>query len=156
MKTSSCGALALLMYGISTSAFAGIYGDDVTRCMVKFATDADQVALVQWIFANAATHPALKAYVSTTQAQREDADKKMAAITSRLLGQDCHKEVVAAMKYEGGAFMETSFGALGEIAMRGMMNDPDVNKNMGNWVKYIDPDLFTKMATEAGKPAPEK
>src|SRR4051812_48708167 len=46
----------------SPTAFAGIYADDATRCLVKSMTAEDQLVLVKWVFASMSLHPAIKQY----------------------------------------------------------------------------------------------
>lgn len=57
--------LALLTVG---SAHAGPYSDDLGKCLVASTTAADKGALVKWMFATAALHPAVKSVASVTPA----------------------------------------------------------------------------------------
>lgn len=156
MKHFGTGAAALtLALAVSLPAQAGIYGDDATRCLAKSATEADQLLLVQWIFSGIARHPAIEKYASITPGQRAEIDKNMSVLVTRLLSQDCRKEVVAAFKYEGGEFLEKSFSALGEIAMGGLTTNPQVGEAMGAWAKNMDEKTFDGLAAEAGRPLPK-
>lgn len=146
------GAAALL----PLPASAGIYADDATRCLAKSMTEADQMALVKWIFGAIALHPSLKEYSSITPQQRSQMDKDMSALVTKLLMQTCRKEAVDAIKYEGPSFLEKSFGALGEIAVGGLMSQPDVSKGLSTWATPEDIKAFGALAAEAGRAAPPK
>jgi hypothetical protein len=157
MKKYLLGAAALAAAALSSPpALAGIYADDATRCLAKSMTEADQIALVKWIFVAMAQHPALKEYSQVTPAQRTQSDKDMSALVTKLLMQTCRKEAVDAIKYEGPGFLEKSFGALGEIAVGGLMTNPDVAKGLATWATPEDIQAFGALAAEAGRPTPPK
>jgi hypothetical protein len=67
---------------------------------------------------------------------------------------DCRKEAVAAIKYEGPNSFETSFQTLGEVASRGLMNNPQVQNGMAALGSDIDKQKFEELAKEAGLSAP--
>ena len=157
MKNGLLGVTALTAIMLSSpSAFAGIYADDATRCLAKSMTDADQIALVKWIFVAIAQHPSLKEYSGVTPAQKTQSDKDMSALVTKLLMQTCRKEAVDAIKYEGPSFLEKSFGALGEIAVGGLMTNPDVAKGLSTWATPEDVQAFGALVAEAGRPIPPK
>lgn len=157
MKNSLLGAAALAVATLSSApAWAGIYADDATRCLAKSMTEADQIALVKWIFVAMAQHPSLKDYSSVTPAQRAQSDKDMSTLVTKLLMQTCRKESVDAIKYEGASFLEKSFGALGEIAVGGLMTNPDVAKGLSSWATPEDIQAFGALAAEAGRPSAPK
>jgi hypothetical protein len=154
MKNRVLGATALAAAALfSPSALAGVYADDATRCLVKSMTSEDQLVLVKWIFVGMSVHPAIKQYSSVTPDQRSQADKDMSTLVRKLLMQSCRTVTVDAMKYEGGGFLEQSFGALGQIAMGGLMTNPDVAKGLSSWATPEDIQAFNTLATEAGRPA---
>jgi hypothetical protein len=157
MKNSLLGAVALAAVSLSAPpAWAGIYADDATRCLAKSMTDADQIALVKWMFTAIAQHPALKEYSTITPAQKAQTDREMSTLVMRLLTQTCRKETIDALKYEGPSFLEKSFGALGEIAVGGLMTNADVAKGLATWATPEDIQAFGALAAEAGRPTPPK
>ena len=56
---------------LAISAQAGPYTDDLSKCLVNSTTESDRMALVQWIFSAAASHPAVKSIVSISEEQME-------------------------------------------------------------------------------------
>jgi hypothetical protein len=155
MRSIFAGTIALIAAGLgSTPASAGVYGDDATRCLAKSVSESDQIALVKWIFSAMAMHPSIKQYANISAEQKVEFDSQVNAIVTRLLTQSCRKETVAALRYEGSSFLETSFRALGEIAMGGLTTNPDVAAGLTSWATNMDKEAFAAVAAEAGRPLP--
>ena len=147
--------LGVLCYG--TSASAGIYTDDLSRCLVKSASEDDKTVLMKWVFGLMSASPAVGPMVSITPEQRKALNKQGAALFERLIITDCHKEAVAAIKFEGDNALETSFGVLGQVAVRGLMTAPAVNAELETFASYFDKDKLKALGEEAdptGTPAP--
>src|SRR5690348_9773307 len=106
-------ALILLTGFPGPVAQAGVYTDDLSKCLVKSSNRADRSVLVQWIFSGLSLHPAVQPFVSITEEQRDAFNEKAAALLSRLLVDDCRKEAIVALKYEGTAAFDASFQVLG-------------------------------------------
>ncbi len=74
------------------SAHAGLYTDDLARCLVDSTSKDDRVALVRWMFVAAAAHPAVASIANVSPKDREEADKKLATLFMRLLTDSCKEE----------------------------------------------------------------
>lgn len=122
----------------SVSAQAGIYGDDMAKCLVRSTTERDRGNLVKWIFAAAASNPQVKSMVTVTERQRNKLNKSIARLFERLLTDSCRKETQAAYKYEGKATISSSFNLLGQVAGRELFSDPSVSKSVSGLAQYID------------------
>jgi hypothetical protein len=57
---------------------------------------------------------------------------------------------VDALKYEGASALSSSFNLLGQVAMRGLMNDPAVAQSLGAIDKDLDAGLLAELKKEAG------
>ena len=148
-------ALVALSTTLSAPALAGVYGDDATRCIVKSASDADQLLLIKWIYSAISRHPELKPFAQPQQAGAQAAlDEGVAQTVSRLLSKDCRKEVIAALRYEGTEFLPQSFRAIGEVAMVGIMSNAEVENGLGTWADQLDTDALADVAKEAGRTLP--
>jgi len=155
MKRAIIGAAAFLSMGLYGSmAVAGVYTDDLSRCLVSSSSDVDRVVLVQWIFGAMSANPQIKAYSAVTPQQREIFDRKAADLFGRLLLVDCRKEVVAALKNEGSGVMETSFGVLGQVATRSLFSDPATSASASKFAEYIDKDKLNALLAEGGVSQP--
>jgi len=154
LRSAAALALVVTLAGAG-AARAGVYSDDLGKCLVRSATPADQSGFMVWLFAAMGAHPSVKAYSNMTEAQRTAATKRAAELMQRLLTVDCRKESVAAIRYEGQDGLGQSFSLLGQVAMRGLMGDPAVAKNLESLGTFVDKSSLEALATEAGvaKPA---
>jgi hypothetical protein len=89
-----------------------------------------------------------------TQAQRDAANASTSKIIERLVIDVCHKESVAAIKYEGAGALKTSFEVLGQVAMQGLISDPAVAAQMQGLEKMADRARWAALAKEAGVAPP--
>lgn len=143
-------ALVLAFWAPSSLAGAGVYTDDLSRCLVKSATPTDRMNFLVWMFAAMGRHPAVEAYSNFSEAHRVASTKEAAGLMQRLMTVDCRSETVTAIKYEGGSAVEAAFGTLGEAATRELMSDPAVAKGMASLADYLDTAAFEKLSVEAG------
>lgn len=150
-KTMAIAVLAVAL-GSASYATAGVYQDDLSRCLVKSASPADQATFVRWMFSAIAQHPSVEGMAKISPDQRKALTKGGAMLFQRLLLTDCRKEAVAAIKYEGQSAMQQSFEVLGQVAMRNLMTDPKVAAGLAELGTYADPNAFADLAKEAGVP----
>ena len=134
-------------------ASAGVFTDDLSKCLVAKTSPDDQTAFVQWIFSAMALHPAVQPLSNIPQAKRDELDSKAGQLMMRLMTVDCRPQLVSAVKYEGNSAIEGSFGVLGEVAMKGLMADPGVNKGMEALGKGLDGAKLQEVFKEASAPA---
>lgn len=147
----------VLALGLSNVAKAGVYSDDLAKCLVKSAGPVDQKDFVVWAFSAMSSHPDVQAYANFTETQRADLNRRAAQLYERLMIVDCRTETVAALKYEGTAALEQGFSVLGQVAFRGLMGNAKVAENFSSLQKYVDLKKFEALGAEAGlKPAAGK
>lgn len=142
------GAAVAMTWGASASA--GLYSDDLARCLVAKSSDADKITLMQWMFSAMTAHPAVQSMTNITATQREAFTKKGADLFQRLMFVDCRTETVGALKNEGSPAIEAGFQVLGQVAARGLMSDPAVAAQMGSVAKAMDASKLAALAKEAG------
>ncbi len=131
-------AVVSLVLFLPASAIAGLYSDELAKCLVKSTTDADKNSLVKWMFAAAALHPAVKSIASVSDAERDDLNKNAAKLFERLITESCKTETQEAVKYEGPNTLQTSFEVLGQVAGRGLFADPAVARSLADFASYLD------------------
>ncbi len=119
-------------------AYAGPYSDGLARCLVESTTTADKNALVKWMFAMAALHPAVKSIASITEAERIQSSRGTAQLFERLLTESCRTQTQQAVKYEGAAALQTGFQMLGQVAARELFADPSVARGLADLENHID------------------
>jgi hypothetical protein len=140
---------------LGSRAEAGVYTDDLSRCLVKFTSADDQLVFVRWVFSALTQHPALQPMSTITPEQRDAYDKNVVALFERLTFGDCRKESIDGLKYEGPSVFAAGFRVLGEVAVRGMFGDPHVAQGMAVLGKYFDKAKMSALYHEAGVPEPQ-
>jgi len=148
--------LASILFAAS-AAQAGIYGDDLSKCLVSKSTDEDKAGLVRWIYGLMSSSPNVKDLAAMSAAKHKELNALGASIFERLVFSVCHAETVAALKYEGNGAFEASFSTLGQVAMRSLMTDPAVSAETAAFGANFSRDKWDALAKEAGiyvPPAP--
>jgi hypothetical protein len=136
-KLAAFGSIAFALL-LPPSAQAGVYTDDLAKCLVSSTTDADRNTLVKWIFAVMSSHPEVKSIAAVPDAKVDLLNKDAAALFMKLLTESCKAKTEQALKYEGSSAIGTSFQVLGQVAGRELFASPAVVKNMAGMQKYID------------------
>lgn len=138
--------------GAATTARAGIYTDDLSRCLVASSSTEDNDVLMRWLFSAMTVNPAVKSLTTLSAEQRDTYSRQGAALVQRLVTGDCHKETVAALKYEGLAAFAESFRVLGGVAARGLMSEPTTQAQFSGFTRYFDQAKWNALGEEAGLP----
>ena len=144
--------LALLACGLSAPGQAGVLADDLSRCLVTKATDADNSAIMAWMFSAISADPKLQNLTVLNRQKRDAIAAAAGGVFQRLLVVDCHKEAVAALKAEGQGALTNSFGSLGEAATEQMFRSPEAQAELESLGKGIDDEKLKALSREAGLP----
>ena len=142
---------ALLL--VTTTAGAGPYTDDLSKCLVASSTEADRVALVRWIFISMAAHPDVSSISSAKPADVETANAEMGRLVMKLLTDTCREKVQVATKYEGLAALQGSFQVLGTVATSELMTNPAVQGRLAGFMKHVDTNALKAATTESAPKA---
>ncbi len=143
-------SLGVLTVVFVMPAHAGLYADDLSRCLVEKTTAEDKNALVRWVVATTALHPAVQPIANVSAESRARANRDTAHIFERLLTRSCLEQTRQAVKYEGAAAIQTGFQTLGQVAMAELFADPKVAEGLGELDKHLDV-VKLREALEAGK-----
>lgn len=148
-KFASRLALAVIGSIISVSpAIGGSATDALTTCVADNTTGKDRKDLAQWVFVALTAHPEIQPFSNVTEANRDELDKRMAALSTKLITESCRTEARAAIEKEGSESFKTAFGVLGQLAMQELMSNPSVNLSFSRYTKYIDKDKFDSAITK--------
>lgn len=142
--------LSVLLLG--PRAEAGVYADDLAKCLVRSSSSDDHLIMIRWMFSAVTQHPALRSMSTVTPAQHGAYDHDMAKLTERLIFTDCRKEAVAGLKYEGEAAITAGFRVLGQVAARDMFGDSHVALELSALGKSFDKSKLSALYKEAGVP----
>jgi hypothetical protein len=84
------------------------------------------------------THPDMKLLSSATPDDIDSASRTAGALFTRLMSENCTKEMKLAIQSGGPAAIQSGFQTLGQVAMRELMTNPQVGAAMGILDRYID------------------
>ena len=146
--------VAGLAIAVVPPAQAGIYADDLAKCLVASTTTRDQTALVRWIFATAALHPGVSSIAAVSAEQRTEMARTVAELFERLLTESCRSPFAAAMQYEGSQTIESAFQVLGQVAMSALMADPAVSRGFDEIDTFLHQEEI-EAAAKAAVSSPE-
>lgn len=132
--------LASVLCFVSTPSWAGLYTDDLSRCLVEKTSEKDKVALVQWVVMALTQHPAVSSLARTTAADVEKSNAAAGAVFTRLLAEDCADKYKNAVRYDGPGAIEAAFGVLGQVATRDLFMHADVQAVLAGLSKHMDED----------------
>lgn len=130
--------VAVLLIARSSPSWAGLYTDDLSRCLVDGTTKADKTTLVQWVVVAIAQHPAVSALNKGTAADIEKANAAVGELFMRLLTDTCLEKSKKAVKYEGAPAIQAAFSVLGQVATADLFTDPSVQKVMAGLATHLD------------------
>jgi len=136
MKKIHAAAIVALL--TMSPAFAGVYSDDLTRCLVDKSTPEEKTSLVQWIFVAMSRHPSVSPMTRITADDVEKYNKIAAELLTHLLTETCVEPSKKAIKYEGAAALQSAFQVLGQVAAGDLFQNPEVAAVMGGLDKYLD------------------
>ena len=129
---------------------AGVYSDELSKCLVESSTAADRAGLVRWMFIALGSNPAVSQMVKITDADRDGASRTMGALLTKLMTDTCKDKASKALKYEGGAAIKASFEFLGQVASQDLFSDPHVANVMADVNKYVDAKKLSELTKQQG------
>jgi hypothetical protein len=137
--------LAAVLISCSTitasSAIAGQATDALITCMSDNTTGKDRKDLARWIFVGMSVHPEIQSLSNVTETDRDQLDRIMATIVTRLMTENCQVQAKLAMEKEGGeAPLYSAFSVMGKLAMQELMANPEVKSAFSRFAKYLDMD----------------
>ena len=132
-------AAAVIGSGImASSAIAGPATDALAACLADNTTGKDRKDMARWVYVGMSIHPEIHSLSNVTDNNREELDKMIAAMFTRLITESCPSQAKLVMDKEGSAGFQTAFGTIGRLAMQELMSNPEVNSSFTNFTKYVD------------------
>jgi hypothetical protein len=123
---------------IFSSAMAGPATDSLASCLADNTSGKERKDMARWVYAGMSTHPEIQGLSNVTDVNREELDKTMAAMFTKLIIDSCPAQAKLAMDQDGLAGFQTAFGTIGQLAMQELLSNPNVNSSFTNFTKYID------------------
>ena len=119
-------------------AMAGPAADAVNTCLADGTNGKERKALARWIFLGMSMHPEMRGLTSATALTREDANRAVGQVFTRLVTETCPKEFRALAQAEGQAALVKAFEFLGRLAMQELMTNDEAKGAFGEFEKFVD------------------
>src|SRR5512139_1808318 len=95
------------------AAIAGPEADKLGTSLADNTTGKDRKDLARWIFSAMKTHQDIQNLSKVTDKERDELDRIMGAMVTRLLTENCKMQAQSALNKEGSAAFESAFGLMG-------------------------------------------
>jgi hypothetical protein len=128
---------------VSGAASAGVYTDQLSKCLVDSTTTEDRTMLVKWLFTAASVHPAISSLSTVTFADRNAANQVIGNLFVKLLTDSCKDPAKA---------LQQSFQVLGQVAGTELFSNPQVAAVMADLDKHVDPAKLNVLRDEVANP----
>ena len=122
----------------TASCWAGPYGDDLKKCLVESTSKRDNIVLVRWLSKALLAHPEVKDLAVIPNAKAVQIDKDFARYVERLLGENCSAQFANVIRYEDQDAIRKSFEFLGQVAMKELMDNAQVQEAVPGVLKQLD------------------
>ena len=121
---------------------ASAHGSEINKlstCLADNTSGKDRRDLATWVFFAMSAHPEMTPHMKPeTEAAVLVSNFRAGQLFNRLMNETCLNEMRSVTKAIGPQGIETAFKTLGELAMRELMSNPQVNKRFGDVYKFID------------------
>ena len=122
----------------AAQCWAGPYSDDLKKCLVESTSRRDNIVLVRWLSKALLAHPEAKDLAVIPNTKAMQIDKDFARYVERLLGENCSTPFASVMRYEDPDAIRQSFEFLGQVAMKELMDNPQVQEAVTGVLKQLD------------------
>ena len=138
-KIATALIIGFIGSAIATSyAIAGPAADALGTCLSDNTTGKERKDMARWVYVGMSAHPDMQSLSKVTEANRDELDRMMATLFTRLVTENCRAQAKLAMEKEGAVSFQTAFGAMGKLAMQELMSNPDVSASFNKYSKYLD------------------
>ena len=134
----------IIFFVVQTNSFSGEYLNRFANCLMQNTTERDKVVLVRWMFSAVTQHSALESEFNISAEKSTNHEIAVADYMQYILGSICLEEAKNVLNYEGEDAFAKSFEYLGEVAMMSLIDDPNVNRALENWIIHLDPNFIKK------------
>ena len=134
-------SLAAVIIGAAINgapAKAGPATDALSACLADSTTGKDRKDMARWVFVGMATHPEIKDFSNITDGKRDEIDRIVARLFTKLLAEKCPVQAKLAMKNDGSVAIGSAFKTIGGLAMQELMSNPRVDASFTKFTEYID------------------
>jgi hypothetical protein len=131
-------ALVFASLLLTASCWAGPYSDELKKCLVEATSKRDTIVLVRWLSKALLAHPEVKDLAAIPHTKALQIDKDFARYVERLLGENCSTPFANVVRYEDPDAIRQSFEFLGQVAMKELMDNAQVQEAVKGVLKQLD------------------
>lgn len=127
-------SLGLLTGG---GALAATASQQLGICMVDTLNGKERKQLAKWIFLSMGAHPDIKRNLNATSDEILKSNQYVGKLVTRLLTEDCPKELFAASQSDPLA-VQKAFEAVGQSAMQELMSNQATMNALTQYSQFTD------------------
>ena len=138
-------AITAPMWLFAPDAKAGIYTDELSKCLVKSTTSVDRMIIFRWAWSALSLHPAVRASTWASAYERNEvASAGTGELFTRLITKSCKDQAVEVIRHEGHTDFGPAFNPLIEAAFTELFSDPEVMSGIIRLGKHLDGKALVK------------
>jgi hypothetical protein len=108
------------------------------KCIVANITASDRQDLARWAFLSMAAHPEVKQFSNARAEATEAAARKVGALFTRTMRDDCAKEVQAVARAEGPPVVPAAINFFTQLGVQELMGNRDVLATLSSFSQFAD------------------
>lgn len=112
--------------------------DALGQCLTMKSTGSDRIAFAGWMVAAMASAPQLKGLTVVSPEKRENLNRDLARIFTRLIAVDCRDFSRPLMKAGNTQAFSSAFEVFGRLAMQELTGNSEAEQAMGEFSNYIN------------------
>jgi hypothetical protein len=120
--------------------------DALGSCFVLKSTGQDRLTFMQWMLAALGSTPRLKDVVRVEPDKKDQLDRQVALVMTRLITVDCLAEAKAVAKDKQGDGFRIAGQSLGRMAVQELFGDPDSERALSGYASYLHEEDFERLA----------
>jgi hypothetical protein len=130
-----------------TSVFANTPTEQLGTCLVDTLNGKERKNLAKWIYFSIGSHPEMKPFMKATDADIQESDEFVGKLITKILVEDCPKELHSANKSDPLA-IQKAFELVGQVAMQELMTNQDTMNAITNYITYTDQDKINAILSQ--------
>ena len=134
----------ILSMTLSNAAFAQANTDQqaqveaLAECLTMKSTGSDRIVFAGWMVSAMASAPQLKGFAVVSPERRDELNRSLAHIFTRLITTDCRASARPLLKSGNSQAFGSAFEVFGRLAMQELTGNPEADRAMGEFAKYIN------------------
>lgn len=116
------------------------------KCIVANITTSDRHDLARWVFLSMAAHPEVKQFSTARAEATEAAARKVGALFTRTMRDECAKEVQEAARAEGPPVVPSAINFFTQLGVQELMVNHDVLANLSSFSQFADKEGIDRAA----------